>query len=328
MPDDLPGLVELDEFHADNFRSLEAGVSKALEANPSLLVKAEHSAGLKVCIRVSSFRSTLFHEKAVAERIRQLMPGIYGCDLESCSEISDSDTQLIVVHIVKDRVSLKIDSSGMHLHKRGYGKHTEAAPLRETICAAMLYASFGSCTRQDMLDPLCGSGTIALEAALLKKQVTWDAFRGFTFMKWNGYQDALLERVKANTPFPPLPHPQGNILASDADPKAIATLMHNARLSGTEDLIQAEVKKLADYHDQDLKNYCVVCNPPWDKRIQLKRKKALYAELNQLVHSGAELYLIHPQAQKQYLEYKLPLFSCKSGDIDLLFHKVVPIEGG
>ena len=126
--------------------------------------------------RVSSSRSTLYHSDAVAERLARILgrePGDGG--------------QLVVVRLLGDQMTISVDSSGEALHRRGWRSAGAKAPLRETLAAAVVLASGWDPAGGDALvDPLCGSGTIAIEAALVALDRPPGAPRPFAFQRWPG----------------------------------------------------------------------------------------------------------------------------------------------
>jgi putative N6-adenine-specific DNA methylase len=122
--------------------------------------------GTPVQIRVTSKKSRLYHQKAIAERIGNAIAAAGfplavreagGDDDESAA----GDVQLLVVRLLRDECTISLDSSGELLHRRGYRLATAKAPLRETLAAAMLLAS-GWDGSGSLLDPFCGSGTIPI----------------------------------------------------------------------------------------------------------------------------------------------------------------------
>ena len=122
------------------------------------------------------------------------------CPLVKADEEADGHPpQLIVVRLVDDKCTVSVDSSGELLHKRGYRLAVAKAPLRETLAAALLMAS-GWDTSAPLLDPFCGSGTIPIEAALMRLGLPPGLNRRFAFMDWPGFEPSAFKRSAISHP--------------------------------------------------------------------------------------------------------------------------------
>ncbi len=303
-------LVDLGTFFADNFRSLERGV-KALDWQ-SFIDPAQLP---EFCLHVASFQSSLYHEKAVSDRILKTLGEMYKQELSIVSPVN-ARTQLIVVHIRNNRVTFRLDSSGMHLHKRGYNKFTEIAPLRETVAAAMIYASEWPASGKRLWDPMCGSGTIPIEAALLSQAVTWDRFRDFRFKHWVCYTTDLLQKARSDKFFTAASNPP-MILGTDMDAKSIETAHKNAIKAGVEEFIEFRHEALDTAEHNDLADSYIITNPPWGQRLSDEGESDVYPTLIQMGEKSAKLVLIHPSEKTEKLAGSEVLFQTKSGDIRL-----------
>src|SRR3954463_823882 len=184
-------ILRLGRFHASTFYELERRAKKLPWSNFL-------SDGGSVEVRVTCRKSRLYHSDAVAERvldaIRQVSPAVdlkVGND-ESGDETAQSSkpTQLFVVRIVDDQCEISADSSGELLHRRGYRKEVAKAPLRETLAAAMILAS-GWRPGSPLVDPMCGSGTIPIEAAMIARRIAPGLRRQFQFMRWPSFDSGL-----------------------------------------------------------------------------------------------------------------------------------------
>jgi len=203
-------LMRIESFHAENFRKLE----KNLTAVPWELFILP---GAPTQIRVTSRHSRLYHKSAVAGLVQASIASRF-----SLNEFSGESTakptvaQQIFVRLSDDHVTLSIDSSGDLLHKRGIKPWAAKAPIRETLAAAALILS-GYTGLEPLVDPMCGSGTFAIEAALIAQKIPPGRFRNFAFREWPSFQPKRWqymkratekEIVRTNTPF---------IFASDLD---------------------------------------------------------------------------------------------------------------
>ena len=171
--------------------------------------------------------------------------------------------------LMKDTVSLCIDSSGAGLHKRGYRPAHNAAPLKETMAAAMVKLSRYR-GRDDFCDPFCGSGTIPIEAALIAKNRAPGLDRSFTAMNWPDIPREVWARAREEARAKEF-HGNYNIVGSDIDPKAIALARENACRAGVEDVIRFEVADATRF-DRKTERGVIVTNPPYGERIMEKQE--------------------------------------------------------
>ena len=176
--------------------------------------------------------------------------------------------------IMRDEVTLMLDTTGAGLHKRGYRAVGVAAPLRETLAAAMVLLSRYR-GRDPFCDPFCGSGTIPIEAALIAKNRAPGLDRRFAAQKWQSlpaklWLDAAEEAMDQEF------HGQYDIWGGDIDPSAVELSRHNAELAGVDDCVRFEVADAGKFHrDSDYGQ--LVTNPPYGERLLEKREaEALY----------------------------------------------------
>ena len=142
----------------------------------------------RVEVSASSRGSRLFHTDRIADTVREAIGHDSAVSLAPC-------TQRLLVRFEDDICQLSVDSSGELLHRRGYRQDAAPAPLRETLAAAMLLLA-GWDGRERLLDPLCGSGTLPIEAALLAGRRPPGAQRTFAFMDWPGYRPGLWQALQ------------------------------------------------------------------------------------------------------------------------------------
>ena len=174
-----------------------------------------------------------------------------------------------------------MDSSGALLHRRGYRLATAKAPLRETLAAGMLMAS-GWDLRSALIDPFCGSGTIAIEAALMRAGLPPGTRRRFAFMDWPGYDSKRWEALLAEAQ----PKAIGElpaIQASDRDAGAIQIAQSNAERAGVADCIEFTQQAVSAIQPPQGPGW-VVTNPPYGLRVsQGKDLRNLYAQLGNVL---------------------------------------------
>ena len=202
------------------------------------------------------------------------------------------ETVQIRFSIMKDQVSLCLDTSGEGLHKRGYRPAHNAAPLRETLAAAMVKLSRYR-GRDEFVDPFCGSGTIPIEAALIAKNAAPGRSRHFAAMDWRTLDPGIWQREREAAAVREF-HGDYRILGTDIDPKAIAIARANAERAGVSDIVRFEVADARSF-DRKTERGVIVTNPPYGERIGEKEEaEDLYRAFGQAYRSLAnwQLYLL------------------------------------
>ena len=172
--------------------------------------------------------------------------------------------------IMKDEVTVGLDTSGEGLYKRGYRAHGVVAPLKETLAAAMVKLSHYN-GRDPFCDPFCGSGTIAIEAALIARNRAPGLNRSFAAQHW-ATLDKMLWLDAADEAMDKEFHGTYDIWGGDIDPAAVELAKHNAELAGVEDCIRFEVADAGKFH-RDSEYGQLVTNPPYGERL-LEKKEA------------------------------------------------------
>ncbi len=236
-------------------------------------------AGAPVVIRASAKRSRLYHTGGIAERIVKGIHERLGAEPQLVAESeAGPDAQRIIARLLRDRLTLSIDTSGELLHRRGYRQATAKAPLRENLAAAILL----SCLREGdaLIDPMCGAGTLAIEAALLQSGTAPGHARSFALERWPSLTPGILERARAELPTPQ--QPSAPIFASDRDDGAITATQSNAARAGVKTWLNTQVADFASLADIEAPaaRGLVVTNPPYGVRISARRHlPELYARL-------------------------------------------------
>ena len=171
--------------------------------------------------------------------------------------------------IMKDTASLYLDTTGAGLHKRGYRAVGVVAPLRETLAAAMVMLSKYR-GRDPFCDPFCGSGTIAIEAALIAKNRAPGLDRSFSAQKW-GFVPASAWMEAADEAMDKEFDGDYDIWGGDIDPKAVSIARSNAEKAGVEDLVRFEVADALSFR-REAPYGRIVTNPPYGERIMEKKE--------------------------------------------------------
>jgi putative N6-adenine-specific DNA methylase len=281
-------LVRLGEFHAENFDQLRSRAT--LLGWESYL-----SVGQPIDLRVTCHKSRLYHSGAVAERIAAAIGERLGVT-PTMQKIDDDEVegaQLIVVRLLHDTCTVSVDSSGALLHRRGYRLATAKAPLRETLAAGLLLAAGWDADADlppPLLDPFCGSGTIAIEAALMASHIAPGRNRQFAFMTWPDFDNTLWQHLldEADTQAEQRRTQLAGrliIQASDRDAGAIAATQANAVRAGVRDLLDLQchaVSAIAPPPDPG----AVVTNPPYGQRVRGGPDlRNLYAQLGKVLRT-------------------------------------------
>ncbi len=192
--------------------------------------------------------------------------------------LADAEQQLVYVRIVDDMCQISIDSSGDLLHRRGYRRARTAAPMRETLAAACLLAC-GYDGEKPLVDLMTGSGTFALEGALIAMRRAPGLKRDFAFMRWPKFRHGLWLQLCQEAEKKQRPAPVAPIVAMDNNPRAIAAAGQNITSALVCDWIDLRLTAM-----QDLALDCppglVICNPPYGERLGRNATlDALYADL-------------------------------------------------
>ena len=194
--------------------------------------------------------------------------------------------------IMKDTATLMLDTSGAGLHKRGYRAQGVAAPLRETLAAAMVMLSRYK-GRDPLCDPFCGSGTIPIEAALIAKNRAPGLNRTFSAQKWTCV-DKKLWLEAADEAMDKEFDGDYEIWGGDLDPQAVELARHNAQLAEVDDLVRFDVDDARTFHWGGIRGR-VVTNPPYGERIMERR------EAEELYRAFGKAWAKFPEGWKLFL---------------------------
>ena len=278
-------LIELGRFEALSFEQLFRG-TRALPWES--LIPADGAFPVKGYSLNSKLFSISDCQKIIKKAIVERLKSVYG--IEWFPETGG--LYQVQFSIMKDQVSLCIDTSGEGLHKRGYRPAHNAAPLKETMAAAMVSLSRYR-GRDDFCDPFCGSGTIPIEAALIAKNRAPGLYRRFAAMSWKNLDGRLWDRERERARSLEF-NGSYNILGSDIDGHALELARENARRAGVADIIRFE-KADARSFDRQTQRGVIVTNPPYGQRImEQKEAEELYRDFGRAYakSSNWQLYLL------------------------------------
>jgi len=267
-------LHRVGSFEAPSEGALYEGV-QAVDWRPYLT--PQHTLAVRAVCRDSRLTHSQFiaqkTKDAVVDQLRARLGARPSVDLD------DPDV-LLFVHLVRDRATVYLDLSGGSLHRRGWRARAGGAPLKESLAAAILRLS-GWDRARPLVDPMCGSGTIAIEAALWARRIAPGLARErFGFERWACHDEAaarrmaeLREQARAK-----ITNEQPSIRGSDVDLGALTMARENAREAGvTVEWRRAAVRDLAPLDPPGM----VVTNPPYGERLDVPAE--LYPDLGQAV---------------------------------------------
>lgn len=171
------------------------------------------------------------------------------------------------LHIQENYVTISLDSSGEPLFKRGYRNISLHAPINEVLAAGMLKLALWD-GKGNFLDPMCGSGTLLIEAAMIATHIPPQILRNeFGFMKWNDYDESLWEKIK-ETRLNKIQEFEGKIMGYDSSMEAILAAKKNIETIGLEEYI--ELKKIDFFTTKkEISPLLLVFNPPYDERLHI-----------------------------------------------------------
>lgn len=182
---------------------------------------------------------------------------------------------VVNLHISNDLVTVSLDSSVIPLFKRGYRQEQAVAPLNEVLAAGILLIS-GWNASVTLTDPMCGSGTIPIEAGLIACNIPPGRFRNsFGFQRWKDFDEGIFEKVKEETGKQINPSPV-KIFASDISEKAVEQSGINISRAGLEEMISIKTSDFKNLSSIDDKGY-VFLNPPYGLRLQPEELDQLYS---------------------------------------------------
>ena len=289
-------LVKVGTFHAETFDELFEN-TKALPWEE--YIPAD---GRFWVAKAASVKSRLFSpsdiqsimKKAMVERLKN----IYHINWFK----EDGANYPVRVFLMKDEVTVGLDTTGDSLHKRGYRKFTAKAPIAENLAAAMIMLTPW---REDriLVDPFCGSGTIPIEAAMMAANMAPGMKRGFTALKWEQvvprvYWDDAYDEARSMVDMSVETH----IYGYDIDEEMVRIAGQNAHLAGVEKLVHFEQRSVAKLASEDKYGF-LITNPPYGERLEEKANiPPLYRKLGERFKAldTWSLYLItsYEDAQK------------------------------
>ena len=239
------------------------------------------------------FSEEFKHSKFVTYRAKDAIADFFMEKTGKRPSVRLNNADLILnLHIAHNTCTLSLDSSGESLHKRGYRVAQTEAPINEVLAAGLILKS-GWKGEKNFIDPMCGSGTILIEAALIATNTAPGIYRkDFAFERWNDYDEELFDSLYNDDSN----EKEFNfkIYGSDISPKAIAIARENIKSAGMAKYIDLQVKPFQQYTEAP-ENGILITNPPYGERISSKDLLGLYEMIgSQLKHvfKGYDAWII------------------------------------
>ena len=271
-----------------------------------------------VAVRATCHRSRLMHTGRIATTIGEGIDSALGR-----SAPAEGETQQVLARFEDDLCLLSVDSSGELLHRRGYRVETAHAPLRETLAAGLLQL-LGWHGDSPLLDPMCGSGTLVIEAALLAGRRAPGMDRSFAFMNWPGYRPGLWEALRLEARRGER-SPAVLLAGCDRDLAAIEAARRNGERAGLGEAVTWDLRELADQVRHPGPGL-LLCNPPYGERLgRGEDLRPLYRQLGQVCRdsfAGWQVAILCPD-ERLARATGLPLEKCAglvNGGIDVTLY--------
>lgn len=244
-------------------------------------------------IDTTVYSDSFTHSKYVGYKAKDALVDYWKAKSGSRPNVSlDAPDIYLNIHIAHNEVTLSLDSSGESLHKRGYRDTQTDAPINEVLAAGILLKAGwdGSC---DLIDPMCGSGTFLIEAALIARNIAPGIYRkSFAFERWLDYDQALFEDLyNDDSDEVEFEH---KIYGSDILPHAIRVSDSNVRRAGVSRYVQLDIVPFEQRATPE-QPALIVMNPPYGERLKLKSAEELYAMIGErLKHNypGCQAWII------------------------------------
>jgi putative N6-adenine-specific DNA methylase len=264
------------------------------------------------------------HSRFVSQKVKDAIADRFRAkfSLRPSVDLKEPDVR-IHIHIVDDRCSVSLDSSGDSLHKRGYRRSSWMAPLNEVLAAGMILIS-GWSREMPFMDLMCGSGTLLIEAAMIGKSLPPGIFRNkYCFRNWLDYDDNLFEKVRQD--LKPRKDHKLTIEGFDISREALSAAVGNIKQAGLRNDITVRRSPFQEISNS-YPSGVIITNPPYGERLEDEDVKRLHIELGDKLKkdfAGFQAWILsgNMEAIKQIglrTSRKLTLFN---GAIQCKFHR-------
>ena len=282
--------IELIEFRATTFEELFQGV-KAIELER--YINPDNAFPVKGYSLNSALHSVPDCQSIVKKAAVERLKAKYGI---SWFEETGAPIQ-IKFSILKDVVTIYLDTSGVGLHKRGYRRNSNAAPIKETLAAGIIDLAR---VRPDTVvcDPFCGSGTLLIEAALKALKIAPGINRRFAAEKWSCFDPKVWQEERKRAIDCVDRNAEFHAIGADIDDAAVALALDNAHKAGIKSRVTIEQADIADFRQPE--DSTVICNPPYGERLlELREAENIYCVMGRVLGKGGsrQSYIISPHEE-------------------------------
>ncbi len=234
-----------------------------------------HSFSVDAVVFSTEFR----HSKFVAYKVKDAIVDYFREKTGNRPSVRINNPDLALnIHVAEDQCTLSLDSSGESLHRRGYRQEQVEAPLNEVLAAGMILMTGwrGEC---DLIDPMCGSGTIPIEAALIARNIAPGVFRKeFGFEKWKDFDQELFDTIyNDDSKEREFEH---RIYGYDNNPKANEIAIHNVKAAGVSKDVVLKIQPFQQF-EQPTEKSIIITNPPYGERISTEDLLGLYSMIGE-----------------------------------------------
>lgn len=270
------------------------------------------------------------HSKFVAYRVKDAIADYFNEKYGRRPSVRLNNPDLVFhIHIAQEECTLAFDSSGESLHRRGYRVETGAAPINEVLAAGMIMLTDwqGEC---DFIDPMCGSGTLPIEAALIARNIAPGVYRkGYAFEKWKDFDEELFRSIYEDDSMER--EFEHKIYGYDVDGRMVACARKNVKSAMMNDIIEINCRDIKDFVEPE-KRALMVVNPPYGERLVSDNLLQTYKDLGaRLKHAfqGNEAWVISSSYDcfdqiGLKASARIALFN---GDLDCEFRKFELFQG-
>lgn len=318
-------LVPIASFKAKDTDALYDQV-KAL--NWSQYMTADQTFAIDATVYSESFRNSRF----VTYRVKDAIADYWIDKAHKRPSVSTQIPDILLnVHVANEQVTISLDSSGESLHKRGYRVATTEAPISEVLAAGMLLLA-GWKGQSDFYDPMCGSGTLLIEAALIARNIAPGVFRSsFAFEKWPDFDADLWNDIyNDDSNERDFTH---HIYGSDASFYAIQQAAKNVKSAGVAKDIELKQIRMEEIKEVHAEGTLVMLNPPYGERLKSnKEMEDLYSAIgttlkHQFTGSTAWIISSNVEAMKCIGLKPSKKYHLLNGELDCQFNKYELFQG-